>query len=229
MGFLSRKPKVGIEEFCREFYDSQIFHPIIAGTDVGAAWRETVLKSVTEADNSFAAISPVLFQREYTALRVELFGLALTHHLKRDEHTLPETIFTKIYLEQNGQLEIWDAMLEYNQAIARSAAEIATGKRARRATMGFINELRFGLGKKWIKAGVDVECAARVLNRIGTEVSWSKGITLQMLVDVLLRRLGCQLNSEGIFRLQAVLYGLYNGAKEAVKSANLQGRPIGIA
>lgn len=87
MGLLSRKPAVKVEEFCEGFYDSQIFHAIIAGADVSAGFWEFVLNSVREADPSFATDDLAAFRREMTALRVELFGLAWVHQVKREEFT----------------------------------------------------------------------------------------------------------------------------------------------
>lgn len=222
MGFLTRKPKVALEDFCRQFYDSQIFHPVIAGTDVGSVFWETVSTSLTEADSSFATMDIGAFQREMKALRVELFGLAWDHLLKRDKYTLPHTVFTKSYLEEKKEAGTWDAMGAYNQVIARSSIEIAAGERSRRGWITFMNKLRSDLFVKWHKAGVDPQCAAHVANRLGTDVSWHKGITLELLTDTALERLDCQLNQEARFRLQAVIYGLYEGAKEAINSVNVQ-------
>jgi hypothetical protein len=63
MGFLSRKPKISIEEFCQQFYASQIFHPTIAGEDVWAGFLGIAFKSVVEVDQSFAVIDPTVFKR----------------------------------------------------------------------------------------------------------------------------------------------------------------------
>ncbi len=223
MGLFSRKPKVGIEQFCREFYDSQIFHPIIADTDVGSVFFETVFNSVVEADHSFARVKRATFDREMTALRMELFGLAWCHRFKREEFTIPQSLFTKRYLEENGKLEIWDTMGEYNQAIAISSDEIVTGER-RRAWVVSMNKLRSDLFDKWVEAGVDPKCVARALNRIGSDESWKKGTTLRRLTARLAARLRCRkdLESEAFFRLEAVIFGLYEGAEKAIKSVNLQ-------
>ncbi|MEE8414249.1 MAG: hypothetical protein V3R96_06820, partial [Dehalococcoidales bacterium] len=58
----------------------------------------------------------------------------------------------------------------------------------------------------------------------GTDAAWSKQITLNYLTTRLADRLGCDINTdrEALFRLQAVIFGLYNGAMEAIKSVNLQ-------
>ena len=239
MGLLRRKPKIGIEEFCREFYDTQIFHPIIAGTDVGSVFWETVFKSVVEADQSFATIDPTLFRKEMTALRMELFGLAWMHKFKREEYTIPQSLFTKRYLEENGRLDIWDIMGEYNQAIAQSSVMTATGEqmggRVGRARIVSLNKLRADMFDKWAGANIGdrsvtkededhAKCVARVANRIGADIGRGDCIAVKRLGARLADRLGCDINlkPEALFRLSAVIFGLYEGAKESIKSVNLQ-------
>lgn len=224
MGPFSRKPKVGVEEFCRKFYDSYVFQPIIAGKDLGFAYCEQVVKSVAEVEPSFACVDLATFQKEIAALHVELFGLAWIHQLKGDKYTLPQTVFTKRYLEENGHLETWETMVDYNKTIARSGTEIApAGERGQRAWFTFLNKLRADLFDKWQKAGVEGHCAARVANRTGTDVAWEKGITVRMLTDTLLQRTGMMtLTAAGRDNLQSVLRGLYAGAKESIRSVDLQ-------
>ena len=224
MGLSSGKTKVSIEEFCQQFYDSQIFHPVIAGQDASSLYMEEVFNFVVEADQSFAAVDKTVFKREMIALRIELFGLAFMHHVKKDEHLLAQSVFTRNYLEQNGQLEIWNIMPEYNKAIAASSTEIVSGVRMKRGWTAAMNKMRFDMFVRWENAGVDPECAVRVSNRLGTEVAWEKHITIKHLTARLADRLGCDVNlkSEALFRLGTAIFGLYNGAKEAVKSVNLQ-------
>lgn len=223
MGLLKRKPKVSIEEFCREFYDSQIFQPIIADEDVGSVFCDAVFNSISEAYPSFATADRVVFRQEMTALRMELFGLAWVHHFKQGKYTLPQAVFTKSYLEQKGHLDIWNIMLDYNQAVARSSVITATGEQEKASWITYINSLRAGLLDKWIETGIDKECAVCVANRMGTENSCNKGITLQLLNARLADRLGCDisLSFEALLRLEAVILGLYHVATESIKSANL--------
>lgn len=228
MGLFSQKRKVGIEEFCQEFYDSYVFHQIVAGSDVGQLFYETVFKSVAEADPSFAVIDQAVFQREMTALRIELFGLAWVHHLKLDKYTLPQATFTKRYLQQVGQPHMWGIMTEYNGAVGRSMNYDANGKLLTaesmkgRGSIAFRDSLRMSLFEKWVKAGVDSDCAARVANRRGTDVNWSKGVTAMTVSFTLLERLERDpdsLNNEALFRLRAVVVGNYTGAKQFIQSA----------
>ncbi len=224
MGVFRRKPKIDIKEFCKKFYDSQIFRASIGGTNQALVFWDAAFDSVAEADRSFATIDRAIFRREMTALSIELFGLAWMHHLKWDKYTLPEIVFTKHYLEENGHLEIWDTMGTYNEVIGRPEIESVTGKRTRKAWIVRLNKVRTDLFAKWVEAGVEPDCASRVVNRIGSDVSWNRGITMQMLPSSLAARVGwdINLNSEALFRLAAIIYGLYNGAKEAIKSVSLQ-------
>jgi hypothetical protein len=201
-----------------------------------AGFLGIAFKSVVEVDQSFAVIDPTVFKWEMTALRIELFGLALMHHLQLEEHCLREIVFTNSYLGQNGQLEIWDIMYEYNKTIARAMelpsrepvrryfTPLASEEAIQKGRLGFMHDLRVDLSDKWAKAGVVPECSARVANRVSTRDTWSNRSGIEMLTDSLVQRLGCQLNTEALFRLRAVIFGLYNGAKEAIESVNLQVR-----
>jgi hypothetical protein len=224
MGLLSRKPKIGIEEFCRQFYDSQIFHPIIAGLDASEVFLETIFNSVVEADRSFSVVDPAIFRHEMISLWMELFGLAWIHQLSNDKYTCPQAVFTKNYLEQKEKLDIWKTMGEYNEMVAKSSVEIVTGERSQRAWIVYTNTVRHNKCGKLIDIGMDAECAARVCNRLATEKPWRKGITSQMLVARLANRLDCDenVNFEVLFRLQSVAYGFYSGAKDSIESVNLQ-------
>lgn len=242
MGFLGRKPKIGIEEFCQQFYDSQILRPIIAGEDVWAGFLEIVFKSVAEVDQSFAAIDMAVFKGEMTALRLELFGLAWGHRFKQESFTIPQSIFTRRYLEASGQREIWDIMGEYNQAVAQSATLNVTGEqmegRVARARITSLNLSRSNMFDKWAEANIGdpsapteeenmlANCVARVANRIGADIRRNDCILVKRLTARLADRLNCDpnLSAEALFRLGAVIFGFHEGATEAIKSVNLQVR-----
>jgi hypothetical protein len=210
MGLFSRKPKISIYEFCREFYDTQIFHAMIGGIDAWSAFLETVFNSVVEADQSFAVIDQAVFQREMTALRMELFGLAWSHKFERLEFTLGQSSYTQRYLEENGRLDIWDIMGEYNKAIAQSTE---------------LSDRWAKVRDEWAKQeGDSFSNVARIVNRWDADIRRNDCILVKRLAAKLADRLGCDINldSEALFRLQAVIFGFYNGAKEAIESVNLQ-------
>jgi hypothetical protein len=216
---------MSIEELCQQFYDSEIFHPTISGRDVWSSFLTTVLDSVAEPDRSFSAIDAAAFEQEMTALRIELFGLAWMHHWREERLLLPEITFTKRYLELNRKPEIWHAMLDYNRAIARSQDAIPQGPHrftVQEAYITFRNRLRSEFLAKSMKARVDPEYAARAANRISTDATWSDSPGIEMLAATLMQRLGYQPNSEGCFRLEAAISGLYKSARKYIKAASAQ-------
>ena len=215
MGLLRRRPKQGVEDFCRVFYD-QVFQPIANSTASDSSFWKSAFDSISQAGQSLGGIDRDTFYQEMTALRIELFGLALTHFLKDKKYSMREAAFTKKYLEEKGQPQLWDTMLEYNQAIARIGGE--TSKAIS------LLEVRANLFKKWTQAGEDQEYAARIANRIGTEVAWDKQITLKHLVTKFIDRLGykMKLNKGALDRLEKSLFASYVSAREAMRSVSLE-------
>ena len=85
MGLFSRKQTVLLDIFCREFYDKNILNPVIEGMDVGAAYFQTVKRSIVEVDTRFSGVDAERLLFEMTLIRFELFGLAWLHQLG-DKH-----------------------------------------------------------------------------------------------------------------------------------------------
>lgn len=145
---------------------------------------------------------------------------------KQEEYLLRQSMLTKSYLEREGRQEIWDIMLEYNKSIADSLNELVGSipiASIRRGKAAFLNSFRFDLCKKWVRAGIDAYHGARILSRMFTENAWKRKITLKHLTAQYAERLKVDpdLNAEAIFRLSSVIYGLYNGAKDAIGSVKL--------
>jgi hypothetical protein len=146
MGLFKRKLKMSIEEFCQQYYDSQIFKvkvndkgempalckrilnlghqfavaPQCLGPDGASALHKKILSSIEEIDISSKKIDHDLFWQEITAIRMELFGLVWTHMFwgKMEKFLWPQITFTKNYLVENGHQDIWDIMSFYNKAIS---------------------------------------------------------------------------------------------------------------
>lgn len=148
MGLFSRKPLISIEDFCQDFYD-HFFNFKVKGIDMSGDFFDVAFDTVAKTDPSFATVNRVLFRREMTAIRMELFGLAWMHYFKAKheqlEYCLRETSFTKKYLESTGRTEIWDIMQFYNGCIGESAFEAFTEERIRRAQIVFVNNRRMHL------------------------------------------------------------------------------------
>lgn len=218
MGLLSRKPKVSVEEFCQWYFDTTIFNE-----DAQTELFDHVFNFVVEVDQSFAAIDKTLFKHEMTALYMELFGLAWDRHYEKLEYILPAIVCTKNYLEQKGQLEIWNTMLAYNHAIAQSGADsISREQTAEELTAG-LNYIRATIAKKYEEEGFDAECAARAANRQGIETAWKNDITFNRLTARLVDRLECDinLNDDALRRLQLSILGILEGATQAMKKVRI--------
>lgn len=232
LGVPTHRPESIVEKVCRDFYDPQIFHPSV---DLQIFWQ-TMFDSVVEADHLFASIDQAQFRREMTAIRMDLFGLALSHKFKGTKSALAESFFTKRYLDENGTPDIWDIMGEYNQMVARSTVVNADGKqkegRIGRAQIVGSNASRVKLFNDWAELNIGkrppteedkerLRCVARVANRIGADVRRADCVATKLLCSRLADRLGCdpKLKSEALFRLAAIVFGLYAGAEEYLKSA----------
>jgi hypothetical protein len=220
--FFSRKQKVRLDAFCRDFFDRNILNPIIAGVDAGRTYADTVIRSVAEADATFAAVDSDRFHSEMLLIRFEVFALAWMHQLG-DKHAAAQSAYTKTYLKERDRADVWEGLAPYNQAIARSStmgqtSETPTG----RAYLAFTDKMRADLFDKWHEQGFEPDAVARAANRIATNVSWEKGITAGFLMLTLCDHLGCQLTDEGQFRLIAVVRGLYEGARETMKPVKIE-------
>jgi len=243
MGLLSHKPKVGIEEFCRHFYDSFVFNATIGGVDFNEVACKTYFDSVVEADQSFAEIDRDKFRNELIAIRMELFGLAWMHKFKKEGLAISQSLFTRRYLEENKQIEIWETMGEYNQAVARSSITIikqdSDGRRQFTQTndslVAMMNKARFNICTKWAesnlpkpelmteKDNITLACVVRVANRFGVDAKRFSSITVPLLASRLAARLECDINIDfdALFRLGAFIFGFYEGAKEGLREANI--------
>lgn len=239
MSFFDSKPKISVQECCRQFYDKGIFHSIVAGTDVWSIMLDTDFKSIAEADQSFLSVDRTLFRNEMTALRMEMFAFALGCSKKFgiEKYTVPLSIFTRQYLEENGRLDIWDIMAEYNLAISRSAVMDANLKQYPEARVTLVNDLRMRNCFKWIdninanrtvpieKNDPILKCVARVANRSGADTEREDDVAVKSMAIKLAYRLGCDpnLKSEALFKLFAIIFGFYQGTEEYLKSVDLQG------
>lgn len=248
MGLLSRKPKVSIEDCCRDFYDSQIFKAKISNIARMDFWSYYLAQSkdlIAEDDQAFSVVGSDTFWREMTALRMAVFGLqcSLKVHHKVDP-VLRQVFFTKRYLEDNGRQDIWDAMGKYNKAIGDSAYMNANGQAADgntrwgRARITFVNTFRWGIFKKWTEANLGdprrpltpeqeekVLCLSFALQRVCADITRADCVAVKLLAVTLAERLGCDinLNQKALFKLGSIIFGFCEGAKGAIKDVVLQG------
>ena len=76
MSFFSRKQKISLEDFCRDFYDNQLLNPIIKDVNFGTVLPDYVIDKI---DPLFAHVDKQKLTKELMILRYELFALAWTH------------------------------------------------------------------------------------------------------------------------------------------------------
>jgi len=223
---MARKPKISVEECCKEFYDKHIFHAIVAGIDGWDVMLRSDLEFVTEADTSFSAIDPVLFRQEMTAVRMEVFALAFARKVKREDLMLVQGAFTRRYLEESGKLDIWDIMGEYNQVIHLSAVTDTDGQQMNNRYVTKINLMRVSMLRQYSKPLLrniaqgkkvspdDWAAAGRMVMRVGADMKREDRIAPRLLALKLADRLGCRsdLKEEALVRLWVIILGFYEGA-----------------
>ena len=221
MGLFSRKTKANAADFSREFYDRYIFGRDPTGGDFASTWAETSRRLIAEADSSFNAVGLPRLTEEFRALQLEMIGTAWTHTSK-PEVALAVSEVTKLYLSDIYRSDLWDAMTEYNQAVAESATFRADPKRGTgRAKITFVNVSRANLFEKFVATGRDPEAVARVANRFGSEASCKAGVAQGLLAIRVTQRLGIEGSDHIWERLAAVAFGYYRGAKEALDGVQL--------
>lgn len=150
-----------------------------------------------------------------------------------------EILFTKNYLEKGVKNNIWQMMGFYNQAIEQSdeishivnlsglhpvvpiQIEVAVDEEERRKTYLHDRERsRASLSNDFKKLVPDLECITRLVNRgSSSDEKWRQGFISQALTNRLMERLGCSnsLDYEIVFRFQALIFGIYKGARDFVE------------
>jgi hypothetical protein len=213
MGLFNRKPHVQLDVFCKYFFTNQIVSPTVAGIDASTVLVYSVKKSIVSLSPSFATVDDDKLSAEIVLLRFEMFGLAFLHKFG-DKMAHHESQFTKNYLTSSGRGDSWDDLIDYNQMISVATAyEFDATTTAGKIAKARIDKMRADEFDKWLSAGFDAECVARVVNRLGSEKSWKGNITPQLLAWKLSQRLGCEETEGSQFGLSATIYGFYEGAR----------------
>ena len=190
MGLFKGKPKMTVEDFCEAFYDSRFFNTKTVSylreteevpKDSWASHLDLLKKMVAEADQSFSSVDTALLWQEMTALHMGVFALEFTIRVKlKLEDMVREVFFTKHYLEHNQRVDLWHALLDYNDVIDHSVFMKDDGRSAEldsawkrgwsaflidpkdadmnsawaRGRVTFMNTYRWGLFEEWIKSNV---------------------------------------------------------------------------
>ena len=220
MALFSRKTKIDAAEFATSFYDRFVFGHDPSSGDFGQTFADSALRLIGEADSSFAAVSDSKLKEELRALRLEVIGTAWTHEAKA-KAALAVSEATKEYLSSSGRLDLWEAMTDYNAAVAESATYGADPKSGTgRALLVLVNNGRMDLFDKWHEVR-DVEAVARVANRFGSEASSKSGAMQGAVAVRVTHRLDIE-GSDAVWeRLAAIAHGFFQGAKEALDDVRL--------
>ena len=241
MGLFSRKPKTSIDELCQQFYDNYIFgNTEFSNNAFHFIIQEDVAQSIDE--NIFLRELWAL-RIELFGLALWNYNLKLPENddYQNEEMLLIEEVcaeikFTKKYLEMNKKLDVWEAMAFYNKEIAQAVTEKPfvnlsglfpflriegdeeDKRKSRLDTMEYCRNIFYEPFKRFI---TDSECLTRLINRVGSsENEWSEGFISQALSRRFAERLGYvnKLNWEGIFKIQALIFGMYNGAQNFIET-----------
>lgn len=228
MGIFSKKQSINLEDFCRDFYEKNILNSVIQGIDVGSAHFDIVRKSIVEADQNFSKITSEKLASEMTPLHFELFALAWMHKFV-GKFAIPQSVFTKHYLHEKGQDDIWNSMEHYNNFVDGATLHWLTS--LGKTNLTFWYGVRKDLAAKNIedskKIGlIDIdENIGRVNNRLCSESAWKQRMILGGLVLALCKRLGLnpnELNEEAGFRLAATIRGLYESTYQALENIKIK-------
>jgi len=236
MSFFDKKQEVGLEDFCRNFYDKFIINPTLTTKkgekiDVAPIMYETFRNSVIEADNCFANIGSQKFDLEMMLLRFELFALAWLHKFGV-KLAVTQSIFTKDYLHEKGRDDIWDAMGHYTKATSHATTVEKNKTEKGKIDLAHIYKMRMDSADEaydWAeKAGYDIKDVQFIgsintsLNRLGSENAWKKGVTAYFLILALCHRFGLSYgtdylgpNKKAQLRLEVIIRGFYKGAQQS--------------
>ncbi len=222
MSFFSRKQETTLQDFCRDFYDTQILNPVIGGEiDVGYVFSDVVKKNIVGVYPEFAKIDSQKLNEEIKVIRFELFALAWTHKFISGKIVVAQSDFTKSYLNKKSRGNIWVGMESYNNMIDSMTLHWLTT--LRKMNLSFNYNMREDLTKKNIEAAKELgiendDRVARVNHRLWSENAWKQKLMLGPLVVTFCERLGINahdLNQEAQFRLAATIKGLYDDAEQS--------------
>jgi len=220
MPLLSRKTKTDAAEFAKSFYDRHVFGPGAGGDDFSETFADVARRRIAVDAPSFAEVGLSELTEELRALRLEMIGTAWTHKSKV-QAALAVSECTKAYLSAIGRSDLWEAMGEYNQAVAESVMSGRVLERGTdRAFSTLINAGRMDFWKKWHE-GRDGEAVARVANRFESKASLKSGALEGSVALQVTRRLGIEGSDPVWFGLGGIAHGFYQGASEALDGVQL--------
>jgi len=217
---LGSGPTALVEDVCRAFYDDQLLTRL-DGTDAAGAFFDAVWESMARADRDFAdEVDEDAFRMELTAIRFELFGLALTRRAgwRREDLCLKELVTTRAYLERRGELRLWEAIYVYNREIAEVGVRLVPDEVGRGRVL---NQHRIRLAQRY-GANVPRDCLEHYVNRYYAGDAWSSGQAMLGLMQALSERLGYRVNGDAQMRLHILFNTFHDEAERRWKAV----RPV---
>ena len=223
MGFFTTKKEIKLEDFCRDFYETQLLNSKIGEESVNPniMYAEVLKKSISGIDGTFASVDVQKLADEITVLRFELFALAWTHKFISGKTVIAQSAFTKRYLKEKGKEDIWEAMVVYNNAIDGGTLHWLSN--LGKTNLVFNHNMRKDLALKnaeeAYKNGTDREDSLdRENNRLWSENAWKQKIILGGLLLTFCNQIsinGETLNREAQVSLMTAIAGFYMGAQQS--------------
>jgi hypothetical protein len=133
-----------------------------------------------------------------------------------------QNLFTKYYLQEEGRLDIWEAMEPYNQWVGQVVSEYYADSPLARDYLIKRDTLRFQYTKWRSEQGFDEEFIKRAINRMYPEELWTTFFAPWSLMLVLQDHLGCEVNEEAQNHLTYHIRGLYEGARDAIREVSIE-------
>jgi hypothetical protein len=247
MGIFSIKSKVDMESFCKDYYDSQMFHAIVDGEDASQKILDAAYEQLAETDPSFSKVDRVLFDNEMTAMHLELFALAFYKRFNFDKAAL-HSVFTQRYLQNKDRMDIWAAMGNYGKVIAQTATINANGQlmtvdtAIERKTITRVKESRLGLYEKWLKTQLNdpenltanekeiASCVARVCNHVEADILRNNEVGNRRIAALFIYRLGAENiwgkkwrpSEDFLLGIASQPYSMYDSATQMLKTVGLR-------
>jgi len=225
MGIFRRTRRVNVEEYCHEYYEHNILNPVITGVELGTTYFDKARRSIAEADQEFSNISSEQFASEMIPLYFELFALSWMHRFV-GKYSVAQSVFTKRYLQEKGEDDIWNGMKHYNNSVCSATLHWLTG--LGKMNLAFWHGVRKDLTLKNVedakKMGLPIdEVVERASNRLCSESAWKQGMVVDALVFAVCNELGLsQVRRQAVVCLATVIRGVYDGAYKSLKSIRIK-------
>jgi len=233
----SKKPKMDMEAFCRAYYDFQMFHKIEKGEDNSQKKLDAASRLLTDSDPHFIKVDRALFEREMTAMHLELFALAFFQHISNFEYSVQQSIFTLHYLQDKGRSDIWESMGKYNGFIA-----IASLADADSSMSAKLEEAKIEIVQEWKESHFSdpnnlttkekkiISCVDRVCNHVEVDILQYDEIGLRYIQSCFIMRLDMKdiweenykASKDFLLGIASQIYSMYKLATSALKTVDLR-------